>query len=473
MDAEVILPKGGADIEEHVLFGKYRLCRRLGVGRSGTVFLVWHTELEEYRAMKVVPKTMSDYESFKKEALFLKTLRHPGIPLVYDVEEDLHNSYLIEEYLEGESLYALVKRLGSLSMKTATEIGIQICRLIQFMNTADNPILYLDLQPKNLLVCNGTVRLIDFDHAQYAKNAAAFGIRYGTIGFAAPEQYRGEPLDCRTDVYAIGALLYFMYFGKIPEREFKFGEQRAERSLNRILSGCMAEKKEERYRDAGTLMLALKELAEGEEGAIEPLTIVFAGAARGIGTTHCALAISDFMIRNGYQALYREDWDTDTVRILAKRMKKTADKSGLFHIGRLYMRPYYGEAVRLLCGYFPIVIRDTGCLWMDGAPLPEAAVYVLVCGSRPWETESVIRGAKYFTERGNTILLFNHTEEKFRPPAEFKEYVCLNMPFLTDPFKKNSDADACFGNIMEIGTGGIEKWKKERKRRRFLRRKPV
>ena len=55
--------------------------------------------------MKIVPKTMADYETFRKEALFLKTLRHPGIPLVYDVEEDLTNSYLIEEYLEGESLY--------------------------------------------------------------------------------------------------------------------------------------------------------------------------------------------------------------------------------------------------------------------------------------------------------------------------------------------------------------------------------
>ena len=156
------MPKGGAKIGEHVLFGKYRLCRKLGAGRSGNVFLAWHTELEEYRAVKIVPKTMADYETFRKEALFLKTLRHPGIPLVYDVEEDLTNSYLIEEYLEGESLYALVKRLGSLSMKTAAEIGIQVCRLIQFMNTADNPILYLDLQPKNLLVCNGAVRLIDF-----------------------------------------------------------------------------------------------------------------------------------------------------------------------------------------------------------------------------------------------------------------------------------------------------------------------
>ena len=79
------MPKGGAKIGEHVLFGKYRLCRKLGAGRSGNVFLAWHTELEEYRAVKIVPKTMADYETFRKEALFLKTLRHPGIPLVYDV----------------------------------------------------------------------------------------------------------------------------------------------------------------------------------------------------------------------------------------------------------------------------------------------------------------------------------------------------------------------------------------------------
>lgn len=77
------MPKGGAKIGEHVLFGKYRLCRKLGAGRSGNVFLAWHTELEEYRAVKIVPKTMADYETFRKEALFLKTLRHPGIPLVY------------------------------------------------------------------------------------------------------------------------------------------------------------------------------------------------------------------------------------------------------------------------------------------------------------------------------------------------------------------------------------------------------
>ncbi len=124
------------------------MCRELGNGRSGTVYLAYHVELEEYRAVKVVPKSLADYDTFRKEALFLKTLRHPGIPIVYDVEEDTGYSYLIEEYLEGESLYALVKRLGSLSVKAAADLGIQICRIIQFMNSAENPILYLDLQPK-------------------------------------------------------------------------------------------------------------------------------------------------------------------------------------------------------------------------------------------------------------------------------------------------------------------------------------
>ena len=128
-----------------------------------------------YTSVKIVPKKMSDYDSFKKEALFLKTLRHPGIPLVYDLEEDEAYSYLIEEYLEGESLYAMVKRLGGLPVKTAALFGIQICRLIQFMNSAENPILYLDLQPKNLLVNETIIRLIDFDHAQYAADVAESG----------------------------------------------------------------------------------------------------------------------------------------------------------------------------------------------------------------------------------------------------------------------------------------------------------
>ena len=245
--SEIVLRlKGGVRItEEHVLIStllpNYYICKKLGEGRSGKVFLAYHRILSDYRAIKVVPGTMTDYETFRKEALFLKHLRHPGIPLVYDVVEGsfISENYfiLVEEYLEGESIFESVKKRGKYSVKTTVELGIQICRIIQFMNTAENPILYLDLQPKNLLVCDKMVKLIDFDHAQYASEVEDFGERYGTVGFAAPEQFKGEPLDCRTDVYAIGALLYFMCRGRIPGRIPEFGEDAKFRELDRIIRG--------------------------------------------------------------------------------------------------------------------------------------------------------------------------------------------------------------------------------------------
>ena len=78
------------------------------------------------------------------------------------------------------------------------------------------PVLYLDLQPKNLLLYKNTIKLIDFDHAVYADEAERLAERYGTAGCAAPEQYTGDVLDGRTDIYAIGAVLHYMLTGHFP-----------------------------------------------------------------------------------------------------------------------------------------------------------------------------------------------------------------------------------------------------------------
>ena len=89
-------------VENTTLFGKYQLCRILGRGRSGTVYLAKHRDLEEYRAIKQVAKACVNYDQFRREALILKDIRHPGIPVVYDLEEDEDLCYLIEEFLEGD-----------------------------------------------------------------------------------------------------------------------------------------------------------------------------------------------------------------------------------------------------------------------------------------------------------------------------------------------------------------------------------
>ena len=86
-----IFPRDDAGIRrwsvgDTILSGKYQLCRVIGRGRTGTVYLGLHKELEEYRAIKAVAKSSVRYEAFRKEALLLKELRHPGIPIVYDIE---------------------------------------------------------------------------------------------------------------------------------------------------------------------------------------------------------------------------------------------------------------------------------------------------------------------------------------------------------------------------------------------------
>ena len=171
------MDKGGELIENTVLFGKYQLIRTLGQGQRGTVYLAYHQELKEYRAIKQVPKSSAGYEQFKREALLLTSLSHPGIPLVYDLEEDCSSSYLIEEYLEGDTLFDLVKSQGYLNQETVLAIGIQVCDLVHYLHSAgETPILYLDLQPKNLLYCHGYVKLLDFDHAGpvYEANESLF-----------------------------------------------------------------------------------------------------------------------------------------------------------------------------------------------------------------------------------------------------------------------------------------------------------
>lgn len=251
------------DGSETALFGKYQLCRVLGRGRSGTVYLAKHMALEEYRAIKQVSKSCRDFERFRREALILKGIRHPGIPLVYDLEEDENFSYLIEEFLEGDSLYALISDKGYFSKAMTVRYGIQICRLVNILHSArPNPVLHLDLQPENLLVCRNTVKLVDFDHAVYLNEAKHIMRRYGTVGCAAPEQYTDDPLTKRTDIYAIGAVLHYMLTGTFPEPSAACSDVRIDRDMAEIIEICLRKEPEQRYESADRLGRELERLLE-------------------------------------------------------------------------------------------------------------------------------------------------------------------------------------------------------------------
>ena len=445
------------------------MCRVLGCGRSGTVFLARHMELDEYRAIKRVPKTFVNYELFRREALILKGIRDQAIPIVYDLAEDDQYSYLIEEYLEGDSLYALVTESGHCSSAMTICYGIQICHLVHIMHsTMPTPILYLDLQPRNLLLCENTIKLIDFDHAVYADEAEHMEERYGTIGCAAPEQYSGDVLDGRTDIYAIGAVLHYMLTGHFPGERIRTGQAElsgiTERHLMCVIRKCLQKEKDKRFQTVAELEQSLKELwSQSEYGVFrygtkrmeKSLVIAVAGSRHGVGTTHIAMSFTAYLQRCGMPAVYEEHNESGAVRQLAQCRGVRADSCGIFRIWKTPMLPRYGEVVEWKPSGYRIRILDCGA---DPAILTQenADGYLLICGGKPWEWENSGDAAAYCDSVHGLKVLYN----MFCDRLPFRQKYCvaggLRMPYFADPFYGSNPSDRVYRTIWNqwFGQGG-------------------
>ena len=437
----------------------------LGRGRSGTVYLARHKELEEYRAIKQVPKTCAGYDQFRQEALILKDLRHPGIPIVYDLEEDEHFSYLIEEFLEGDSLYALVSDMGHFSKAMAVRYGIQICRLVYSLHIAQPyPILYLDLQPKNLLVCHDTIKLVDFDHAVHLAEADRLTRRYGTIGCAAPEQYTGEALDERTDIYAVGAVLYYMLTGQYPGETPGYPRDKVDRQMEKVLAVCLQKDRARRWQSADQLLDQLTGILMEEQGVfradqLSSLTIAVAGARAGVGTTHTAMGLAAYLMRRGAAVLYEEKNDSGAVRQFAAAAGRRADHYGIVRIMGLPMLPQYGEAVKLERHPYRVVIQDYGT---DRQAVFEADFdgVLLVCPGKPWEWETTRDTVSGFGSHPEPAVIFNHfcrqLPRGLSDPAK-GAHVFL-MPYGSNPLRGTRQTDKFYDAVFSClteETGGV------------------
>lgn len=454
------MEEGGGSIESTTLFGKYQLCRMIGQGRSGTVWLAKHIELEEYRAIKQVPKTCTDYRQFRQEALILKSLRHPGIPIVYDLEEDEHFSYLIEEFLEGDSLYALVSDMGHFSKAMTVRYGIQICRLVYSLHFAEPyPILYLDLQPKNLLLCGDTMKLVDFDHAVHLSEADRLTKRYGTIGCAAPEQYSGDALDERTDIYAIGAVLYYMLTGQYPGERPVYPKTRIDRGIGKILRICLQKDKEKRYPSVERLCEALERILLVEKGVfnknqLSSLTIAVAGTRTGAGATHAAMGLAVYLRDQGLSVLYEEKHDSGGVRQFAACVNAGPDRYGIFRLKGLPMLPKYGQAVCLPSHPYRVVVQDYGADWRAPGEEPGDGT-LLVCAGKPWEWETTREAVMSLGNLPGLAVIYNHFcgQMRVRLPGPAKETNVFLMPYYANPLISTKETENFYGAVVSYLLG--------------------
>jgi eukaryotic-like serine/threonine-protein kinase len=205
---------------EQVISGRYRVLRKLGGGGMADVFLCEDLTLGRHVALKVLLKRFHDdpnfVERFRREAKAAAGLNHPNLVSIYDWGEVDHTYFIVMEYVEGETLKDLVRRLGRLSGNEAVQLTLQLLAAVAFAHR--HGIVHRDIKPQNVMLDrDGNVKVMDFGIARAGDSGMTeAGSILGTAQYLAPEQARGLPVDGRSDLYSVGIVLYEMLTGTVP-----------------------------------------------------------------------------------------------------------------------------------------------------------------------------------------------------------------------------------------------------------------
>ncbi|MBI2897202.1 MAG: protein kinase [Deltaproteobacteria bacterium] len=206
---------------------RYRILRKLGEGAMGEVFAAEHIDLEKVVALKVLHRDFSQnqafVERFRREARAVAKIGHPNIVQVTDFGETADGRvFFAMEKLDGESLESRLSRTGFVPEEDALCIAEAICQAL--VAAHGEGIVHRDLKPDNVFLCSdGNVKLLDFGVAKTMglgpeQKLTRAGEIWGTPEYMAPEQAANRGVDARTDLYAVGAMLYEMVTGSLPFR---------------------------------------------------------------------------------------------------------------------------------------------------------------------------------------------------------------------------------------------------------------
>jgi Tol biopolymer transport system component len=294
-------------------FGPYEIVSALGAGGMGEVYKAKDTRLDRYVAIKVLPTEFAQdadrLARFEREAKAVALLSHANILSIFDFGTHDGRAYAAMELLEGETLRERLAR-GALTVRKTTECAIQVARGLAAAH--EKGLVHRDLKPDNIfLLQDGQVKILDFGLARpttvadrgssnAANTATMFspaitnpGTVMGTVGYMAPEQIRGQVADGRSDLFALGAVLYEMLTGQraferdtaadtitaiLKEDPPEFSRTRAEipPGLDRIIRHCLEKNVGERFQSARDVAFALEALS----GSATSVETVIAPRAR-------------------------------------------------------------------------------------------------------------------------------------------------------------------------------------------------
>jgi serine/threonine protein kinase len=280
-------PDTAEELVGRVIAERYRIVRKLGQGGMGTVYLAEHIRMGRRCAIKVMnPVLLHDPDAinrFSREASNASRMSHAHVAAIYDFGETSDGIvYLAMEFVEGESLGAVLDRKRVLREQRAIEIGSQVADALSAAHELG--IVHRDLKPDNIMVCHSKgkphVKVVDFGIAKATQGGSQTvtrtGYVVGTPAYMSPEQILGDPLDGRSDLYSLGCILYEMLTGERafagPSGEVSLRRRLTEppprprkikrtlsKSLDTVVTKAMARSPEDRFQSAGDMRDALME----------------------------------------------------------------------------------------------------------------------------------------------------------------------------------------------------------------------
>jgi serine/threonine protein kinase len=201
--------------------GRYLVIDELGKGGMGCVYRALDTAIDEEVALKFLnPDVSADkkaIERFRAELRITRKIVHHNVCRVYDLGEEGQSHFITMEYIPGEDLAHMIKRLGHLPVEKGFHIARQVCEGLAEVH--DMGVIHRDLKPKNIMIDKeGRAKIMDFGLARtpHGVRLTEAGHIVGTPSFMSPEQLDGEAVDARTDIFALGVTMYAMLTGVLP-----------------------------------------------------------------------------------------------------------------------------------------------------------------------------------------------------------------------------------------------------------------
>ncbi len=274
-----------AELERGTTFaGRYEVIEELGKGGMGKVYKVFDKKIKEVVALKLIrPEISTDAKSierFNNELRLARKISHRHVCRMYDLGEEGTSHFITMEYVPGEDLKRFIKRSEQLTVGKAVSIAKQICEGLAEAHHFG--VIHRDLKPQNIMIdADGNTRIMDFGIARFleGEGVTTHGVMIGTPDYMSPEQTEMEGVDQRSDIYALGVILFEMVAGRVPfegktpisiAMKHKSEPPPDPRNLNaqvteglsQVILKCMQKEKRDRYQSAEELLADLKNIEE-------------------------------------------------------------------------------------------------------------------------------------------------------------------------------------------------------------------